>query len=117
MSGKDYKEKLLEDGVVLADLARGLGVSPQALNSKFNAKKLSLEFIEQVNKIVYLEDFKLIREKKQTNDLGNCFMIPLKAFGGFLEGYKNKVFLDSLEKSYFPNIKPALFLPYYFTIV
>lgn len=38
------------------------------------------------------------------SDKGNCYMVPLKAFGGFLAGYKDKVYLDSLQKSYFPNI-------------
>lgn len=35
----------------------------------------------------------------------NMIMVPLKAYGGFLTGYANEVFLNTLEKVYFPFIK------------
>lgn len=35
----------------------------------------------------------------------NLYMIPLKAQGGFLNGYSNKVYMDSLEKLSFPLVR------------
>jgi transcriptional regulator with XRE-family HTH domain len=35
----------------------------------------------------------------------NCIFVPLKAVGGFLAGYENKVYLDSLERFEFNQIK------------
>lgn len=39
----------------------------------------------------------------------NLFMIPIKAFGGFLSGYSNKAYLDSLEKVSFPWVRGTCF--------
>jgi len=36
-------------------------------------------------------------------------IVPLKAYGGFLNGYANRVFLDSLEYAQFPFIKGQCF--------
>lgn len=53
MTGVELRQRLETEKVVLADLARGLSISPQALNSKLNAKSLSVEFVNDVNRIVY----------------------------------------------------------------
>lgn len=53
MSGKELRDKLIKDGVVFVDLAKALSMSPQALNSKFNAKSVAVDFVESINKIVY----------------------------------------------------------------
>jgi len=39
----------------------------------------------------------------------NMVYVPLKAIGGFLAGYENKVYLDSLERREFPEIKGECF--------
>jgi transcriptional regulator with XRE-family HTH domain len=39
----------------------------------------------------------------------NLYMIPIKAFGGFLSGYSNKAYLDSLEKVSFPWVRGTCF--------
>jgi hypothetical protein len=39
------------------------------------------------------------------NGKSNMFLVPLKAYGGFLSGYADTVFMDSLEKVSFPFIK------------
>lgn len=35
---------------------------------------------------------------------GNIIFVPLYAYGGFLSGYANKVFMDSLERYSYPGI-------------
>jgi hypothetical protein len=39
----------------------------------------------------------------------NMIYVPLKAVGGFLAGYENKVYLDGLERREFPEIKGECF--------
>lgn len=44
----------------------------------------------------------IINKAKPQN--GNCFYVPVKAFGGFLEGYDDVYFLSTLEKRSHPDI-------------
>lgn len=39
----------------------------------------------------------------------NLTIVPLKAFGGFTMGYADRIFIDSLEKIYFPWIQGECF--------
>ncbi len=57
MTGENLREVLKAEGIELKTLAASLNMSPQALNSKLNAKKVSIDFIESIsstiNKNVY----------------------------------------------------------------
>lgn len=44
-----------------------------------------------------------------SGDKQNLTIVPLKAFGGFLMGYRNKVYLDSLQKTSFPWVQGECF--------
>lgn len=59
---------------------------------------------QQDNKINYKE----VNSLPKTTKL-NLMIVPLKAYGGFLNGYANRVFLDSLEYAHFPFIKGQCF--------
>lgn len=39
----------------------------------------------------------------------NMYIVPVKAFGGFLTGYENTVYMKSLEKAYFPFVRGTCF--------
>lgn len=41
---------------------------------------------------------------------GNMIIVPLKAFGGFLTGYADKAYLDTLERTSFPLVRGECFL-------
>lgn len=43
------------------------------------------------------------------NGKSNLFIVPLKAFGGFLTGYADTVFMQTLEKVSFPFVKGECF--------
>lgn len=59
------KERLEREGVVFADLARKLNMTPQALNSKFKAKSLSVDFVGAINSIVYSAGVNKEEEKRR----------------------------------------------------
>lgn len=46
-----------------------------------------------------------VNQVQFTETTANLYMIPIKAFGGFLAGYSNKAYLDSLEKVSFPWVR------------
>lgn len=52
MSGHELRNKLLGKGIVLSELADALEISQQALSNRLNVKKLKLDFIQEVEKIV-----------------------------------------------------------------
>ncbi|MEI6487332.1 MAG: hypothetical protein WCP52_00145 [Bacteroidota bacterium] len=50
-----------------------------------------------------------VKQIDSDNDVRNCIIVPLKAYGGFLKGYENSVYLDSLERVSCPEIKGTCF--------
>lgn len=47
----------------------------------------------------------IIINKKETKEKLNCYYVPVKAYGGFLSGYEDVYYLDSLERFSVPFIK------------
>jgi SOS-response transcriptional repressor LexA len=45
----------------------------------------------------------------RSTGVNNMYIVPIKAYGGFLTGYESPVFLDTLEKAPFPFIKGECF--------
>lgn len=111
MTGADLRKLIESSDKSYADVARHLGVIPQNLNSKLKAKKLDFEFVRKVTDFIGAD---IVKEPEtaygnaspymKSNGRKNLIVVPLKAFGGFLAGYKNKVYIDSLEHHSFPWI-------------
>ena len=57
MTGQELKERLQNMGIVLADVAKGLEITTQALNSKFKTSDVGVSFVTEIaaaiNKNVY----------------------------------------------------------------
>lgn len=51
MTGKDVRETLLINGVVLSELANNLGITAQTLNSRLNAKHFKEEYLNEISDI------------------------------------------------------------------
>lgn len=51
MTGKEVREVLLNNGVVLADLANSLGITAQTLNSRLNAKYFKDDYLNDISEI------------------------------------------------------------------
>lgn len=52
MSGEELNKKLKNAGIVLADVARQLGVPPQSINQTLNAKDIKSGFIEDLCRVL-----------------------------------------------------------------
>lgn len=48
MTGKEVRETLLNNGIVLSELADKLGISAQTLNSRLNAKSFKMEYLNEI---------------------------------------------------------------------
>lgn len=68
MTGHELRNKLLGKGVVLSELAASLGLSQQALSNRLSVKKLKIDFIQDVEKIV---GFSIIEETQATYSASN----------------------------------------------
>lgn len=51
MTGDYVRKTLLENGIVLADLANKLGITAQSLNSRFKARYFRPEYLDEISKI------------------------------------------------------------------
>lgn len=69
MTGEELKEILKENNIQQSDIAEKLGISRQALNSKFNAKDISIGFIKEICKAVNISVYKIIKDEPE-NEIG-----------------------------------------------
>ncbi|WP_148910058.1 S24 family peptidase [Sphingobacterium allocomposti] len=100
--------------------AKMLGYSKQNLYSKFKSKRLDYDSVKTI-----LATFNVTEEELWGDDLSksnarpaafkgtgkpNMWVVPIKAQGGFLEGYGDSVLLEqNIEKVYFPFIGQECF--------
>jgi phage repressor protein C with HTH and peptisase S24 domain len=91
------------------DLANELGMSKQNVYYHLKRDEISSEFKEKLEKkgfdVFAKKDKSNVKHASLDNGKSNMFLVPLKAYGGFLNGYSDTVFLESLEKVSFPFIK------------
>ncbi len=112
----------------LSDVERGrIGVSPKVLK-KLEALGINPDYILSGKGPMCLFDFEevynLFTAQKLSeptvkynarpaivsdNNYSNLYVIPIKAYGGFLAGYANKAYMDSLEKIPFPFVRGECF--------
>lgn len=120
---KYLKQFVLDKNMSERQFALSIDMSPTQFNKYINGINVPGERIWKRIKSVY-PDFDIDYDthshgmiqqtgepelkygKQSKGDEGfNMMMVPLKAYGGFLAGYANRVFQDSLEYSSFPFIK------------
>lgn len=65
MTGKEVRDTLLANGIVLSDLANTLGISAQTLNSRLNAKYFKNEYLDEISDILDIS----FDTKTDTNNL------------------------------------------------
>jgi len=93
MRGAELRNKLKLLGVEMVDLAGVLGISPQDLNSKLNAKDLKFSFINKIAKALNKTVYELIENKDKEvsskiylDNFKGIPLIPLDAMAGFGTG-------------------------------
>lgn len=102
------KEKRFELGLTQDEMAVAIGMKPRMYayyekgdfdkSGTIKKRKYLLRLAElpqQVNKSA---------QQDVVNGVGNIIHVPLIAYGGFLQGYSNKVYLDSLMRFTLPGV-------------
>lgn len=126
MEGMFLRSRLKDLGFEQANVAEKLGISPQAFNSKLNASDLKFSFIKKVAQAINKSFYELIEEPfpstaenpylrapqvitvdSQQND--NVALVPVKAQAGYLTGYNDPEFIQSLPTYRLPNIQNGIF--------
>jgi len=89
---------------VLKKLLDNLGVNPEYIKEGKLPK-----FIDESKKISINTDFSNVKSYDISDGKRNMYIVPLKAVGGFLNGYEDTAFLNTLEKVSNPNVKGESF--------
>lgn len=85
---------------VLKKMGEVFGIRPEyILNGEQPIYDDSLKSNNKTNASLYL-----VNPERQ-----NMIIVPIKAFGGFLSGYANKAYVDTLEKTAFPFVRGECF--------
>lgn len=108
MDGQTLKKWLSDNGHDVAWLANKLGITPQSVYEQLRKQRIGDVFkakLARANLNIFNVPAVTLPETNHTEIKLNLMIVPLKAYGGFLNGYANRVFLDSLEYAHFPFIK------------
>lgn len=71
MNGQELKEKLQEMNIVLTDVANGLNISTQALNSKLKASDIGVSFIKDIARVINKNVYELINAEPPESEKAN----------------------------------------------
>lgn len=55
MTGEEVRNMIKSMGVKLSDISSKLGITPQTLNSRLNAKNISIEFAKELSKALNVD--------------------------------------------------------------
>lgn len=99
----------------MEDFAQDLGMARGTLYLYFNKARLDLDFLHLLKEKGY--DFDPGPDVTNVNEperdykpeRGNIMYVPLVAYGGFLQGYANEVFIKSLERFSIPGLHGELY--------
>lgn len=113
MEGQTLKKWLKDNRYDVAWLSNKLGITPQSVYEQLRKERIGDVFkakLVRANLNIFGNIQTTVTVPNNTeNQKLNLMIVPLKAYGGFLNGYANRVFLDSLEYSQFPFIKGQCF--------
>lgn len=102
--GKALQEYLRAKNFDLKELAPKLGIKRQYFYNKyFMQETLDKDFLSKVTLVTGF-DIKNVTRGTESTGRGNIIYIPLYAYGGFLQGYADKVYMDTLETFSLPGI-------------
>ncbi|MCW8311441.1 hypothetical protein K7A41_09415 [Sphingobacterium sp. InxBP1] len=102
------------------EIANIIGVSSVQLNRYYKSKSLERETVSNITTSLKVDEKEIWGDDlsksnaKPARFLGdgkpNMWLVPIKAQGGFLEGYGDSVYMDhNIEKMYFPFISQECF--------
>lgn len=105
--GKKLQSYLRDTRKPMESIAAELGISRTTLYGHFKGDKIDQDFLQLLKEKGY--NFQPSAVSEGIAMYGplkgnNITYVPLFAYGGFLHGYANKVFMDTLEKFSLPGI-------------
>lgn len=101
--GELLKKQIEKSGKTMPQIAEQSGISRATLYNLMEEEAIKEKYLDKLKKAgIYLDENGRTANK-------NMIVVPLKAVGGFLAGYENKVYLDSLERREFPEIRGECF--------
>jgi SOS-response transcriptional repressor LexA len=90
-------------------IATGIKIAPRRLRRKEDNKIAELNrSIEEQEKILGIEK-RVETFDMDTTEKRNMYIVPVKAFGGFVSGSESPVFMNTLKKVEFPFVKGDCF--------
>lgn len=107
IQGKKLRDYLRSKEVNLTELAPKLGISRPTLYSLFKEETLTSAMLDKLNAETgfQLSGFTNVKEeKREPVHPGNIIFVPAFAYGGFLTGYRNPIFIESLDRFRLPGI-------------
>jgi len=133
MDGSYLRNRIKELGFDQASIAESLNISPQAFNSKLQAKDLKFSFIKSVAKAINKSVYYLLEEESDhsKNDIAliepkvsyevpktvtvdyqgqdNIVMVPIPAQAGYLNGLGDPEYIESLPAYRLPGLNNGTF--------
>lgn len=114
MNGKDLKESVKQSGIKIADLVKKTKIPEQTIYSLYRKVNVEQHYLDKMEGAgVKLQKTIPSISNARAQDIespANCYIVPIKAFGGFLNGYENKSYMNTLEKTSFPLVRGECFL-------
>lgn len=118
--GEWMRKYLKENNLSAVDARKKLNLSNTAYYSLFRSKNLSRESVNRITEAFGVSAAEIWGEGKPQSNVrparfkgdgsANMWIVPIKAQGGFLEGYGDGVLLEqNIEKVYFPFIGQECF--------
>jgi len=120
--GKKFRDFLVRKGISKVEAGKRLGISRSAVYDYFESSNLSRETVKKIITVFNTTEEEIFmidsdQEVTKSNAIpfagnthnANMYVVPVKAYGGFLTGYESPVFLGGLEKSSFPFVRGECF--------
>lgn len=120
MNGKSLNKIYEASGLTGVEFAKSLNIGRTKLYALFDAEEIPLDVIIKIKELYRNEQIEVVKESLNLNtpnakehslvsNRKNLTMVPLKAFAGFTNGYEDKIFIESLERRYYPEIQGECF--------
>ena len=110
--GEKFRQYVEKNNLTIVEVAKKLGVSRDTVYSWMDKPALKEKQVKNIVEglgVAKEEIFQPNVKEVTVGDKENCYMVPLKAYGGFLNGYENTIFMDTLNKISFPFVRSTCF--------
>lgn len=108
MTMKDFAERMGMQRAAVYELIKRPVIRPEIVAKVCHILNIDKTFFEIKEKYPALDNISAVMAQEKAPEpysrSGNIIYVPLVAYGGFLQGYSNKVYVDSLSRFNLPGI-------------